>query len=359
MATARSLAWQRRQIPPANGALIRNVLPLRTAKSYQHLPRLRSQGRKQLRSGVTSVNKVRWKKLAQTAAMVGILSVYTSTTNAQATHDKEYWRAIAANHYAVPEGEKAFALAKELSANLKSSDPELRDDLAYSILATWILRPGVLNGDELLALEEEWRGNLKEGIGENGTDSILGRSFSALCLSAIAEKELKTPFLGEERYRKLLDEALNYLKDEKDLRGFDAKKGWIHATAHTADLLAALAKHPSFTQQDQGNLLKAIGQRIETAHVIFAFGEQDRLASAIAAMAERQDFVEAGFEAWLHRMDETDRTVWKDSPPKMESLERFENDTYLLSAFVARVSQGEATAAEEAKKAALRSLRGR
>src|SRR5262249_7899715 len=85
------------------------------------------------------------------------------------------------------------------------------------------------------------------------------------------------------------------LKDEKDLRGFDAKKGWIHATAHTADLLAALAKHPSFTQQDQGNLLKAIGQRIETAHVIFAFGEQDRLASAIAAMAERQDFVEAGF----------------------------------------------------------------
>jgi len=180
-----------------------------------------------------------------------------------------------------------------------------------------------------------------------------------LCLSAIAEKELKTPFLGEERYRKLLDEALNYLKDEKDLRGFDAKKGWIHATAHTADLLAALAKHPSFTQQDQGNLLKAIGQRIETAHVIFAFGEQDRLASAIAAMAERQDFVEAGFEAWLHRMDETDRTVWKDSPPKMESLERFENDTYLLSAFVARVSQGEATAAEEAKKAALRSLRGR
>src|SRR5215475_7901570 len=233
------------------------------------------------------MNKVRRSKLAQIIAVGAILGILASATSAQTVHSKEYWQKIAANKYAVPEGEKAFALAKELSANLKSSDPELRDDLAYSILATWILRPGVLNGDELLALEEEWRGNLKEGIGENGTDSILGRSFSALCLSAIAEKELKTPFLGEERYRKLLDEALNYLKDEKDLRGFDAKKGWIHARAHTADLLAALAKHPSFTQQDQGNLLKAMGQRIETARVIFAFGEQDRLAKAIAALAER------------------------------------------------------------------------
>jgi|SRR5215475_13953430 len=306
------------------------------------------------------MNKVRRSKLAQIIAVGAILGILASATSAQTVHSKEYWQKIAANKYAVPEGEKAFALAKELSANLKSSDPELRDDLAYSILATWILPPGVLNGDELLALEEEWRGNLKKGIGESGTDSVLGRSFSALCLSAIAERELKAPFLGEERYRKLLEAALNYLRDEKDLRGFDPVKGWIHATAHTADLLAALAGRPWFTQQDQGDLLKAIGQRLETAHTIFSFGEQDRLANVIAAMAGRQDFVVAGFELWLHRMDEADQAIWKDSPPKMEGLQRFENDTYFLSAFVARVSQREiSAAADEAKKAALKSLRGR
>jgi len=306
------------------------------------------------------MNKVCWSKSAQIAAIVLVLGFFGVATNAQTTHGKEYWRKIAANKYVMPEGEKTFALAKELSGYLKSSDSELRDDLAYSVLATRALRPGVLNGDELLVLEEEWRGNLKTGIGESGTDSIFVRSFSALCLSAIAERELKTPFLGEERYRKLLDAALNYLRDEKDLRGFDAKKGWIHATAHTADLLAALARHPLFTQQDQGNLLKAIGQRLETAHVIFAFGEQDRLANVIAAMAERQDFVAAGFEAWLHQMDQADQSIWKDSPPQLEGLLRFENDTYLMSAFVARVSQGESSgAAEEARRAALKSLRRR
>jgi len=307
------------------------------------------------------MGKVCWSKLVQITAVAAVLSVSAfATASAQEAPGKEYWKKIAENKYVVPDGKKAFALAKELGGYLKSADSELRDDLAYSILATWILRPGVLNGDELLALEEEWRGNLKKGIGENGTDSVLGRSFSALCLSAIAERELKTPFLGEARYRLLLEAALNYLKEEKDLRGFDAVKGWIHATAHTADLLAALAKHPSFTQQDQANMLKAIGQRIETSQVIFTFGEQDRLANAIASMAERRDFVEPGFEAWLRQMDETDQSIWKDSPPKLEGLQRFENDAYFLNAFVARVSHGEASsAAEEAKRAALKSLQRR
>jgi len=303
---------------------------------------------------------MRLKSHGQAARVVGLAALFClsrGATTAQATHGKEYWRAIAANRYAVPEGEKAFALAKELSGYLKLSDPELRDDLAYSILAEWILHQSVLNGDELLALEAEWRGNLKTGIGESGTDSIFVRSFSALCLSAMAERELKTPFLGEERYRKLLEAALNYLRDEKDLRGFDPVKGWIHATAHTADLLAAMARHPSFTQQDQESLLKAIGQRLETARTIFSFGEQDRLANAIAAMAARQDFVAAGFESWVYQMDKADQAIWKDSPLQLEGLQRFENDTYLLSAFVARVSHGEvSSAAEEAKKAALKSL---
>ena len=116
-----------------------------------------------------------------------ILCAMPLAARAQSAHGKEYWRGIAAKKYEVPEGEKAFALAKELSGYLKSSDPELRDDLAYSILAEWILAKNAFRAEELLALEAEWRGNLRAGIGENGTGSVFGRSFSALCLAAIAE----------------------------------------------------------------------------------------------------------------------------------------------------------------------------
>lgn len=294
------------------------------------------------------------------AILAAAVATIGRTADAQVVHGKEYWKGIAAKRYEVPEGEKAFPLAKELGGHLKSSDSELRDDLAYSILAEWILEKNAFSADELIALEAEWRGNLKAGIGENGTDSIFGRSFSALCLAAIAEKELKAQFLGEERYRKLLDAALEYLAQEKDLRGFDEKKGWIHATAHTADLIAALARHPLFSEADQARALEVVGKRVETARTIFSFGEQDRLANALAAMAGRADFNLAGFELWLNRMDKADFAIWRESPPRMEGLQRFENDTYLLSAFVARVSQGEMTSgAEEAKKAALGSLKRR
>src|SRR6476469_891387 len=61
-------------------------------------------------------------------------------TAQQQKHDREFWRGIAKHHYEVPSGESASALAGELSAMLASPDPELRDDLAYSILARWIYR---------------------------------------------------------------------------------------------------------------------------------------------------------------------------------------------------------------------------
>src|SRR6266850_1345198 len=238
-------------------------------------------------------------QLAGAVWLLVMAFVAVNAANAQGPHGREYWRGIAAKRYEVPEGERAFPLAKGLSEYLKSSDPELRDDLAYSILAEWILEKNAFSGDELLALESQWQGNLKAGMGEGGTDS-------ALCLAAIAEKELKSPFLGEERYRKLLDAALEYLKEEKDLRGFDEKKGWIHATAHTADLITALARHPLFTEADQARVLEAVGRRVETARVIFSFGEQDRLANTLAAMAGRADFNLAGFELWVNRMDKAD-----------------------------------------------------
>jgi hypothetical protein len=278
----------------------------------------------------------------------------------QQAHGREYWRGVQANHYIVPEGAKAIVLAKELSGYLKLSDSELRDDFAYSILAEWVLHKDVFSREELLGFEEAWRRNLRAGIGERGTDTIYLRAFSALCLSAIAEREGKSPFLGEVRYRMLLDAAVSYLKDEKDLRGFDATHGWMHATAHTADLLAALARHPLFTKADQANVLKAIADRLETTREVFSYGEQDRLANVAAVIAGRQDFDATGFHAWLMEMNNADRAIWKDSPPKLEGVQRFENDTYLLNAFVAHVSQKEVKGdAEQAKALALQALEWR
>src|SRR5262249_56246108 len=94
------------------------------------------------------------------AALIVVACVGSGGGNGEGTHSKEDWKKIAANKYAVPEGEKAFALAKELGGYFKSSDSELRDELAYSILYMWIVEQKQFSGYELLSLEEEWRGNL-------------------------------------------------------------------------------------------------------------------------------------------------------------------------------------------------------
>src|SRR6516164_4412413 len=219
---------------------------------------------------------------------------------AQAPHDRSFWQAIAKSKYAVPEHESADALAHELSAFLASPDPELRDDLAYSILGTWILRKNSpLSGPTLIELTDEWRANLKDGLGESGTNSVLKRSFSALCLSAMAEREAKLPFMGGERYHQLVKEAAQYLVSEHDLRGYDAQLHWIHATAHAADLLHALAESPLLRKEEAANILDAIALRLFTAPEVYTQGEQDRLAAAVLPVLRRSDFDPALFDRWL------------------------------------------------------------
>src|SRR5262245_65005606 len=76
-----------------------------------------------------------------------------------ATHSREFWRSIVRNNCAVPEGESAFVLARELSGLLGSPDRELRDNLAYSILATWIVEQRQFSQLELLSMFDDWLSN--------------------------------------------------------------------------------------------------------------------------------------------------------------------------------------------------------
>ena len=272
---------------------------------------------------------------------------------ASGPHDRAYWRSIVSSDYAVPEGESAFALARELSELRRSPDAELRDTLAYSILAAWVENPGRFSNEELGALLDEWRAGLRSA-------SVLERSFSALCLASLAERDLESPFLGDARYRELLAETLAYLKSERDLRGYEEPTGWIHATAHTADLLKALSRNRLLTAEDQRAVLDAIGVRLASAPGVFTHGEQGRLARVAAAIVTRPDFDRPAFEAWLGRLREEDRAIGRQKPPTVQSIAAFENRTYMLEALAARLSMEPLSAdGKRARDAVLVILRNR
>ena len=287
------------------------------------------------------------------------LALVCSAVSAEAQHDARFWRAIANNKYAVPEHESADALARELSGLLASPDPELRDDLAYSILAHWIFRKNSpISTPTLLSLTDEWRANLKSGLGESGTNSVLKRSFSALCLSAMAEREAQLPFMGAERYHQLVGEAVAYLTAERDLRGYDERLHWIHATAHTADLLGALARSSLLTKQESTSILAAMAARLSTATGVYTQGEQDRLAAAVIEVIRRPDFDSSAFVPWLDGIKNEDRDVW--SATTIKSLARYQNHNYMLQALTVRLSlQPDSPRLEEYRKQVLGRLRER
>jgi hypothetical protein len=246
-----------------------------------------------------------------------------------ATHSKDYWRSIVKSAFDPPAGVTAAELAPELVANLGSPDPELRDDLSVSILTAWIYRKKLLTPDDLHPIVATLVGNLRKGIGETGTDSVLRRSFSALALSIVAARENEAPFMAPAEYDGLLDAALEYFRSEHDLRGYDAAKGWMHSAAHTADLLKFLARSPRLTAAGQTRLLDALAAKNRDAGTPFSQGEDERMARIVISIARRADFDRAAFRAWLDRIQAAAKFP---EPATVAALRAQQNARHLLTA---------------------------
>ncbi len=258
---------------------------------------------------------------------------------------KAFWKTLAAE-CAVPAGESAAGLVNEAVSLLGSPDSEWRDDVGYSVVATCVYRKKRLEPEERRALVTLLSANLRRGIGETGNDGVLQRSFSALDLSILAAAELQQPALDDAGYARLLDDGLAYLKDERDLRGLEPRVGWIHATAHTADLLKFLARDARLKPPDQARLLDAAWSKLTAPGApVFTHAEDERLAAALVSVVRRSDFDPASLGPWLERFVALEKQVWTKMPPDGATLDASQNARNLLRSFHALLSFAEPAAA--------------
>ena len=154
-----------------------------------------------------------------------------------------YWRQVHAAGLAVPSDRPLDDLTAELTRMLGDPDPALRDGTAYPTLATWIER-GVY--DDLLAgLGDGMAAGLRVGLGEQGTDTVFRRSFSALVLGECIARDNHRPLLPGGKILEWGDRLATWLLRERDLRGFVPGKGWAHAVAHGADTLGDPGQLPA------------------------------------------------------------------------------------------------------------------
>jgi hypothetical protein len=237
------------------------------------------------------------------AHMTGLLLVLLSTgVGAVAPdHDVAFWRAIAHDHYTPPRGGDVPSLAEELTGLLSSPDPELRDEIAYSTLASWIFQQKLLDAAALRTLTARLLANMTRDIGDRDADSVFGRSFSALVLSVVVARDNADPFLVADDWHRIEMGALAYLAAEQDVRGYEPAKGWMHSAAHTADLLKFLGRSRHLDAAGQRRVLDAIAQKLTTASVVFTHGEDERFARAVLSLTSRKDFADGPFTAWLQQ----------------------------------------------------------
>ena len=245
------------------------------------------------------------------AVLIAALQFVPSISAAGEIHSAAFWKTIKEHNFAVPSHEPVGTLALEIADLAGSTDPSLRDGCGYEILAAWIYRDNLLTGEQLEALRAKLLPAMISHIGASESDTVFGRSFSALYMSILAAQDLRKPFLSAAAFKETLDTALRCYAEEKDLRGYVPVKGWAHATAHVADLLKFLARNPHLSAEDQKRIVSGVWQRCRTAHLVFTWGEDARMAAALLSVVDRKDFDASPFNTWFQALITENKELWK------------------------------------------------
>ncbi|HET9499950.1 MAG TPA: DUF2785 domain-containing protein [Marmoricola sp.] len=212
-----------------------------------------------------------------------------------------YWEQVVAGGLKVPPDRPLVQLTEDLTRMLGDPDPHIRDGIAFPTLATWISE-GVYD-DLLVGLGDGIATGLDEGLGESGTDSVFRRSFSALVLAVVLDRDLVVDQLGADTVLRWGDRLMGWYLRERDLRGFVPGKGWAHAIAHGADALGNVARSRHLQQLELTVVLDVIADRLlaPTEEFLVA-AEDDRLAMATMLLLRRNILDMSVLEPWVARI---------------------------------------------------------
>jgi Protein of unknown function (DUF2785) len=227
--------------------------------------------------------------------------------------DRAFWHGITTNDFQIPPGFTLDQLTPELLSRLGESDPELRDYFIYTTLEKWIQR-GFYDPDRLRGMITQLLSNMEYQLGEEGVDSVLLRSFSALTLSEVLKYENAHPFFRAEEVLALLEQAISYLMREQDLRGHVEGKGWLHALAHAADLLGVLARNRFVQEAELERILIAVAEKasMPTTYLYLTL-EEERLALVAISALTRNLLPPSYWRWWCRQMAQIEETMqWEN-----------------------------------------------
>ncbi len=212
-----------------------------------------------------------------------------------------YWERLVAVGGGVPSGAALDDLTAELVAMLGDADSHVRDELGFSTLARWIA-DGVY--DELLVgLGDGLAVGLRTSLGDEAGSTVLRRSYSARALAAVVARDNAVRALHPQQVFSWADHAFAWYLEERDLRAWLPAAGWADAVGNGADLLAHLAASRHLGSAELSVVLDVVGGRLLAGTAYrFTDGEDDRLASAVMSVLQRDLVGIDVLETWLERL---------------------------------------------------------
>jgi hypothetical protein len=222
-------------------------------------------------------------------------------TRAQAAVDPGFWERVLADDCAVPTDRRLHDLTVELVDLLGATDPHLRDTVAATVLRSWIER-GVYD-DLLPGLGDGLAEGLRPGLGEQGTNSVLRRSFSAAALAQVIDRDAAHPRVPRETALVWGDRGLSWLMAERDLRGHIPGAGRAQSLRHGAHLVEALAGSRHLDEGGLMVLLDTVADRLLLPTTeVFTAREEDWFAVAVMRLLRRDVVDMALLDQWVERL---------------------------------------------------------
>ncbi|MCF6409890.1 DUF2785 domain-containing protein [Pseudalkalibacillus salsuginis] len=191
-------------------------------------------------------------------------------------------------------------LVQDMLGHIGDTDPELRDTLIYSTFVRLITKKHLSESLMMDLLQTSINeDHLFHRIEESEGDAVFVRSFSALLAALLLKVDAERRFLPDPLIEEACNRSVDYILREKDYRGFVEGKGWAHAVAHGADLLASAVEHPVI---DSDRLFPIYLEGIKTCigreDGVYTDNEDERLTVVIDRML-RKGLTPSQLNMWL------------------------------------------------------------
>jgi hypothetical protein len=264
-------------------------------------------------------------------ALAGILLASTTIgqTCPPAAMSREQLLELKAHEFAVADANRRQSLALDLVACLGSTDPTVRDEIAFEALAAW-MRDKKLSAATVNTLLERLLPQLAPGYPDPA--GVL-QPFATLVLAEVARFDRVEPFMTDRQLQQLVDAGTRYLQSVRDYRGFDEREGWRHGLPHSCDLMLQLAVNTRTSKAQLDQMLAAIAKQVAPAgEHFYIYGEGDRLAQAVFYIASRKMHTADEWRKWFEQVAAPAPLAnWRDAYTSQHGLAKHHNTMAFLT----------------------------